>query len=129
VETLNQLFLFCSVVSIVRRKVITWLDLNFITLNNLFVHLMRWSNRVRSKKLKRVYGLIWHVRICVISSERNGKIFNDKVCGDRTFYNFLSIFFNHFLLVLIQNRGLLEQFIWFSIRAIHMVFGTFCNVF
>lgn len=39
VETSNYIFLHCGVTSIMWSKILLWLELNFITPNNLSVHL------------------------------------------------------------------------------------------
>lgn len=50
VETSTHIFLHCGVTSIVWSKILLWLELNFITLNNLFVHLKLWSEIEATKK-------------------------------------------------------------------------------
>lgn len=74
-----HLLLHCDVVNEVWRKIVLWLELNFITPNNLFIHFECWRDRARVNKLKRGYVLIWHVVLWVIWRERNGRIFNNKV--------------------------------------------------
>lgn len=58
VETSIHIFLHCEVVTKVWRLVMNWLEFNFITQHNLFVHLECWSNEVRPKYLKRGVWLI-----------------------------------------------------------------------
>jgi hypothetical protein len=78
-ESSSHLFLHCDVVNEVWRKIGLCLELNFITPNNLFIHLQCWRDVARVNKLKRGYVLIWHAVLWVIWREQNGRIFNNKV--------------------------------------------------
>jgi len=62
-ESTHFFFLHCDVVNLVWRKINSWLDLNFITPNNLIVDFGCWRDGARSNKLERGYLLIWHAAI------------------------------------------------------------------
>lgn len=66
-------FLRCQVSSDIWLKVLTWLDLSFITPHNLFVHLECWSVEARDRRIRKGLWLIWHVVIWVIWRTRNGR--------------------------------------------------------
>jgi hypothetical protein len=79
VETSTHLFLHCDVTSLIWRGILNWLEINFITPQNLFVHFGCWDSEVSSKRLKKGFWLIWHATIWTIWKERNARIFNNKV--------------------------------------------------
>ena len=79
VESAAHLFLHCDLVSKVWRKVMRWLNFNFITPPNLFIHTFCWSREVRPKKLRRGAWLIWHAVVWVLWRTRNNRIFNNKI--------------------------------------------------
>lgn len=78
-ETAVNLFLHCDMISKVWRKVMKWLNVNFITPPNLFIHVICWAREVWSKKLRRGAWLIWRAVVSVIWNTRNNRIFNNKV--------------------------------------------------
>jgi len=78
-ETVVHLFLYCHVISKVWMKVMSWLQFHFITLPNLFLHIICWSSAMRLKKLRRGAQLLWHSAIWVIWKLRNDRIFNKNV--------------------------------------------------
>jgi len=78
-ETTNHLFLHCNVVSVIWRKVLDWLNINFITPHNLFSHFACWSTLSNSRRLFNAFCLIWHAVIWSIWKERNATIFKNQV--------------------------------------------------
>jgi len=81
VETSSHLFLHCLVINQVWTSVMNWLEFNFVTHPNLFVHFACWSDMANSKKIRRGFWLIWHAVVWVIWRKRNDRIFNNKVKG------------------------------------------------
>jgi len=57
-ESVIHLFLHCEWVSKVWREVMQWLNINFITPPNLFIHAFCWSREVGYKNLRRGAWLI-----------------------------------------------------------------------
>jgi len=45
--------------------VMNWLEFNFVTHPNLFVHFACWSDKANSKKICHGFWLIWHVVVWV----------------------------------------------------------------
>ena len=80
-ESVVHLFLHCDVTSKVWRKLMCWLNFNFIMPLNLFIHALCWSREVRSKMLRRGMWLIWHAVVWVVWKTRNDQIFNNKIIG------------------------------------------------
>jgi hypothetical protein len=78
VETLTHLFLHCEVTARIWCGVSNWLELNFITPPNLFVHFECWNSEVTSKRIKKGAWMIWHATIWTIWKERNERIFNEQ---------------------------------------------------
>jgi len=74
-ETTSHLFLHCDVAVLIWRKVMDWLDINFITPRNLFMHFVCWSEACNSRRLLKAFWLIWHAVIWAIWKERNARIF------------------------------------------------------
>lgn len=77
-ELVVHLFLHCDIISKVWREVMNWLNFNFISPPNLFIHAICWSRHVRNKKLRRGAWLIWHAVVWVVWKTRNNWIFNNK---------------------------------------------------
>jgi len=77
-ETSNHLFLHCEVSSLIWRGILNWLEINFITPHNLFVHFECWNSEVNSKRLKKGFWYIWHATIWLIRKERNARIFKNQ---------------------------------------------------
>jgi len=80
-QSVVHLFLHCDFISKVWLEVMRWLNFNFITPPNLFIHAFCWSREVRSKILKRGAWLIWHVVVWVVWKTRNNRNFNNKIIG------------------------------------------------
>jgi hypothetical protein len=78
-ETPLHLFLPCNVVDKVWKRVLKWLEFNFITPSNLFVHLECWSEEVKKRKIRKGMWLIWHASIRVIWRARNDKLLKNCV--------------------------------------------------
>jgi len=57
-ESTTHLFLQCDVVSLIWRKVMSWLGFNFITPQNMLVHFECWSGEANSKQLRNGFWLI-----------------------------------------------------------------------
>lgn len=76
-ESAVHLFLHCLVADKVWGKVLEWLDFNFLTPPNLFVHFLCWSREPRSRTLRRGFWLIWHATIWILWKERNNRIFSN----------------------------------------------------
>jgi len=76
-ETEVHLFLHCEEVQRVWKKLMCWLNCNFIVPNNLLVHLECWSKEVSTKKLRQGFWLIWHATLWEIWKARNEIIFNN----------------------------------------------------
>jgi hypothetical protein len=76
-ETCFHLFLHCQVVFELWSKVLGWLEMNFITPQNLFLHFECWDGEVKHKKLRKGCRLIWHATLWVIWNSRNNKFFNN----------------------------------------------------
>lgn len=81
VETPTHLFLHCEVSSLIWRRILNWLEINFITPNDLFVQFECWTNEVVSRRHRKGFLLIWHATIWSIWKERNDRIFNNKEKG------------------------------------------------
>jgi len=77
--TTHHLFLHCEVVLAIWRKVLDWLNINFITPHNLFSHFACWSESNNSRHLVKAFCLIWHAVIWSIWKERNARIFKNQV--------------------------------------------------
>lgn len=77
VETPTRFFLHCEVTSRIWRGVLNWIEFNFITPPNLFLHFECWNSEATSKRLKKGAWLIWHTTIWLIWKERNERIFNN----------------------------------------------------
>ena len=67
------------VVALVWLKLMNWIEFNFIMPPNLFDNFDRWTNELRSSKLKKCYWLIWHVVLWEIWRVRNEIMFNNVV--------------------------------------------------
>ena len=79
-ETTSHLFLHCDVASlIIWRKVFDWLEVNFITPQDLLVHFACWSDEVNSRRLRKAFWLIWHATLWMIWKERNARIFKNQM--------------------------------------------------
>jgi hypothetical protein len=85
-ETTSHLFLHCEVTLLIWRKVLNWLDINFITPQNLLLHFACWNGEVISRNLRKAFMLIWHATIWMIWKERNSRIFKNQ------FKNFDEVF-------------------------------------
>jgi len=77
-ETTIHLFLHCEVASMFWRLLLDWLDVNFITPQNLFIHFACWSDEVNSRRVKKAFWLIWHAALWSIWKERNARIFKNQ---------------------------------------------------
>lgn len=62
-ESEVHLFLHCEEVQRVWRKLMCWLQFNYIIPNNLSVHFECWSKVVPSKKLRHGFWIIWHATL------------------------------------------------------------------
>jgi len=91
-ESSTHLFLHCRVISNIWRKIMDWLNFNFITPNNLFVHLECWSGEVRDKKMRKGVWLIWHAIIWVIWKGRNERIFNNLIKEEEELVEEIKVF-------------------------------------
>jgi hypothetical protein len=78
-ETVLHLFLHCEVVTEVWRRVMSWLQFNFLIPHNLFAHFECWYHEVKSRKVRRGFCLIWLAFIWVIWKRRNEAIFDNGV--------------------------------------------------
>jgi hypothetical protein len=67
----SHLFLHCEVALLIWRKVLDWLEINFITPQNLLVHFVCWNGEVNPRKFWKAFWLIWHATIWMIWKERN----------------------------------------------------------
>jgi hypothetical protein len=77
-ETTTHLFLHCDLTCLLWRLVFDWLGVNFITPQNLYMHLSCWSDEVNSRWLKKALWLIWHATIWTMWKERNARIFKNQ---------------------------------------------------
>jgi len=77
-EMTTHLFLHCDVVVLIWRKIMDWLDINFITPCNLFIHFACWTDACNSRRLLKTFLLIWHAVIWVIWKKRNARIFSNQ---------------------------------------------------
>lgn len=77
-ETASHLFLHCEVVSLIWRKIMDWLGINFINRHNLFSHFACWSDVTAPRRFMKPFCLIWHTSIWTIWRERNSRIFKNQ---------------------------------------------------
>ena len=77
-ETTSHVFLHCDVASLIWRKLMDWLDFNFITPQNLFMHFACWSETCISRRILKALWLIWHAAIWIIWKERNARFFTNQ---------------------------------------------------
>ncbi|RHN63454.1 putative reverse transcriptase zinc-binding domain-containing protein [Medicago truncatula] len=77
-EKTSHLFLHCEVSLLIWRKVLDWLEINFITPQNLHSHYACWNGEVNSRKLRKAFLMIWHASIWMIWKERNARIFKNQ---------------------------------------------------
>lgn len=80
IESTNHLFLHCGFVSEVWQGLLRWMDLNFVSPPNLFVHWECWSGAESNKKVRNGFRLIWHAAVWSIWRVRNDRIFNGVNC-------------------------------------------------
>jgi hypothetical protein len=85
-ETTVHLFLHCEVALKIWRKMLDWLNINFITPHCLLAHFACWSESSNSRRMFKAFCLIWHAVIWSIWKERNARIFKDQ------FKNFDEVF-------------------------------------
>ena len=78
-ETTNHLLVQCEFASVIWRKVLDWMGINFITPHNLVSHFACWSSSSGSRRLFKAFCLIWHAVIWSIWKERNARIFNHNL--------------------------------------------------
>lgn len=71
-------FLHCDMAWLFWRLVFDWLSINFITPNNLYMHVACWSNEANPRRLKKAFWLIWHAAIWSIWRERNARTFKNQ---------------------------------------------------
>jgi len=71
-ETTNHLFLHCTEIWKVWKRLESWLEVNITTPSNLFLHWMCWEGQMANwKELERGMRLVWHSAIWVIWNSRN----------------------------------------------------------
>lgn len=78
-ETTSHIFLHCDLAMLIWRKLMDWMELNFLMPPNLFIHWECWSGGHRNKKIQNGLRMIWHTTIWVIWKARNDRIFNEAV--------------------------------------------------
>lgn len=79
IESANHLFIHCAFASQVWQGLLQWMDLNFVSPPNLFVHRECWLGTESNKKVRSGYRLIWHAAIWSIWRVRNDHIFKDLI--------------------------------------------------
>ena len=57
-ETATHFFLHCEIIDQVWRELMKWLNFNFISPPNVFIHALCWSREARGKKLRQGAWLI-----------------------------------------------------------------------
>ena len=77
-KTTNHLFLHCDVVSLIWRKVMDWLDVNFLTPHIFVSQFACWSDSSNSRLLFKAFCLIWHAVVWSVWKERNARIFKNQ---------------------------------------------------
>lgn len=109
-ETTHHLFLHYEVVLAIWRKVLDWLNINFITPHNLFSHFTCWSESSNSRRLVKAICLIWHA---VIWKERNAGIFKNQVKNaDEVFEDFKALSWCWALIGLRISSCLFYEWTW-----------------
>lgn len=76
-EDSKHLFLHCEGTSVIWRKLMDWLDFNFLIPPNLFIMWECWIGAVVNKKIRKGVRLIWHATIWNIWKARNDIVFNN----------------------------------------------------
>lgn len=77
-ETTAHLLVHCDVVVMIWRKLMDWLEINFITPQHLLMHFDCWSEACNSRRLLKAFWLIWHAVVWSIWKERNARIFKNQ---------------------------------------------------
>ena len=78
-ETTSRIFRHCDMARYIWKKLMNWLDLNFIMPPNLVIHWECWSGGPLNKKIRKGMRMIWQATIWGISRARNDCIFNAGV--------------------------------------------------
>jgi hypothetical protein len=78
-ESTTHIFLHCDMAMNIWRKLMDWLDLNFLMPPNLFIHWECWSGGHFHKKIRKGLMMIWQAIIWVMWRARNDRIFNMSV--------------------------------------------------
>lgn len=77
-ESTNHLLLHCEVALKIWRKVMDWLEINFIIPHNLFTHFACWCASSNFRRFFKAFCLIWNAVIWSIWKERNARIFKNQ---------------------------------------------------
>lgn len=78
-ETCVHLFIHCDFANSVWRRVMMWVDYDFITPPSPFVHWECWGTNFGNKAIKRGRRIIWLATLWILWKARNDKIFNGQI--------------------------------------------------
>lgn len=82
IESSHHHCLHCSLARNIWLELMWWLDFNFITPPNLFVHWECWGGGSMNKKIQKGLRLIWYAVIWKIWQAHNDHIFNNTIKGE-----------------------------------------------
>ncbi|XP_045831366.1 uncharacterized protein LOC123922712 [Trifolium pratense] len=113
-EDINHLFFNCSISIQVWKKVYEWLDMNFITFEEVWKHFTTFGDLVKSKSLAKARHVIWLATTWSIWRTRNNIMFRGDV----------------FNLALLVDQIIFISWVWFVGRIElnpSFVFSDWCN--
>ncbi|CAJ2628008.1 unnamed protein product [Trifolium pratense] len=113
-EDIDHLFFNCSISIQVWKKVYEWLDMNFITFEEVWKHFTTFGDLVKSKSLAKARHVIWLATTWSIWRTRNNIMFRGDV----------------FNLALLVDQIIFISWVWFVGRIElnpSFVFSDWCN--
>lgn len=78
-ESSIHVFLRCHKARSVWALLMGWLEGNFVTRPNVYIHWECWNDMAPNKRVRKGFRLIWHATIWTLWKTRKDKVFNNEV--------------------------------------------------